>query len=275
MVSDRRGDGHSRRRRRRRIEIIQKEKYTEVPVVEYKYVTIEVPKIEIVEKIVEVPQVEIVEVPKEYIIEVPQVEVVEKIVEVPVDQHVEVPVEVTKEVTVYNDVNRFTPTCYEEIQPYEFRLPTVETEYTVKKVSVLVPRFIQVPVPSYLLTDEQKQEMSSLRDHVERLANHPSPSLSDLEQVTEWLVMRQNELKQLQENPQPTKDYFEKAAARLPTGTFSSLSQTAQPRMMSNSGAIPFSMPETKKVSGAATSTGGSRNTLTSKSSRRDKRVDR
>jgi len=239
---------HRRRRRPPRIEVIQKEKYVEVPVVEYKHVTVEVPKIHVVEKIVEVPQVEIVEVPKEVIIEVPQVEVVEKIIEVPVDQYVEVPIEVVKEVKVYNDVNRFTPVCYEEIQPYEFRLPTVETEYVVKQVPVLVPRFIQVPVPSYLLTDEQKTEMSSLRDHVERLANHPSPSLSDLEQVTEWLVMRQQELKKLQENPEPTKDYFEKASSRLPTGTFSANSSTAEPRMRSNEGALPFKLPANGKL---------------------------
>lgn len=171
------------------------------------------------EKIVEVPKIEIVEKPVEEIVEIEQIEIVEKIVDVPVDQHVDVEVRVEKDVPVINDVSRFTPETYETVQPYKFILRGVGAEYQTQKMNIYIPRYVQVPIPSYLLTDKQKEEMRDMASMVERVARHPYPSLSDIETITTWLLERQNELKELQEKGKPTKQFIDQAIRRVPTNT--------------------------------------------------------
>eukprot|EP00917_Polyrhabdina_sp_WS-2016_P020451 GHVP01043796.1.p1 GENE.GHVP01043796.1~~GHVP01043796.1.p1 ORF type:complete len:186 (+),score=40.73 GHVP01043796.1:19-576(+) len=134
----------------------------------------------------EIPEIEYVEVLKEKIVEVPEVQerVVEKLI--PVDEIVQVPTPVVNRIEVPIQIDRFLPRAVESTVKETYTFPKVTPKYNVKKVTIRVPRFIEVPVPISFMDKGQLQDAEWLSGKVASLANRAeddSPSLADLESL--------------------------------------------------------------------------------------------
>ena len=164
-------------------EKIVQEKIREVEKVEYQEVVNYVPRINRVEKIVEVPQVEYREYAVHKTVEVPEVREEIVIKEVPVPRYVDVPVPQHVDVEVIQEIERVVPVAVESVTTQEFHLPQIVPRYDRVPVPIYAPRFIEVPVPSEIMSAEAQAQADKFIQEIEAVTAHAYPSMCEYEEL--------------------------------------------------------------------------------------------
>lgn len=169
---------------------VQVEKIVEVPEYEYKEKIVEVPQIEVRERVTHVPKIEV----KEREVHVPKVRCVTKVVDVPqveyrqvphvkrvdvhqlqeeivykekaVPQYIDTPTPVHKEVEKPYDVHLQIPVPITAEMVCDFEIPQIEEVVNERHYDVFVPKFVQKPVPAFLLDSFYASEARKLDRHV-------------------------------------------------------------------------------------------------------------
>ncbi|KAF8822118.1 hypothetical protein IE077_000997 [Cardiosporidium cionae] len=109
----------------------------------------------VVERIVEVPKVYYKQVLKERIVEVPQVQTEVVLKEVVVPEKYDVPIVQPREVPVEQRIERNVPVPVDVMTTLKFAMPQLVPKYTVVKERIVVPRYIEVAVPTHIVQVEE------------------------------------------------------------------------------------------------------------------------
>ncbi|KAF8822507.1 hypothetical protein IE077_000569 [Cardiosporidium cionae] len=107
------------------------------------------------QNIVEVPKIYYKKVYKERIVEVPQVHTQVVLKEVIVPEKYDVPIVHPREVPVEQQIERNVPVPVDVVTTLKFEMRQLVPKHTVVREQVILPRYIEVPVPTHIVQVEE------------------------------------------------------------------------------------------------------------------------